>query len=173
MDHTTITSGQRRNLIFTIFLLIVLISLIITGTTAKRDNVVLLNDSLKYQQAQQLMQKSNYTQASGILTDLLKRHDYYYQLLWSYGICMTAQGKWAPADQYMDQARQIRPALVADQVFLVQYGEVLYHRGDYTRARRYLNESLKYNKQPQATAAANKLLQQMNATSAVQKPEGR
>lgn len=126
-----------------------------------------MEDSQKYKQVEQFMQQAKYTEASRLQVDLLSRHAYSYQLLWTYGLSMAAQGKWEQAGQYLEQARQVRPALVSEQVFLVQYGEVLYHLDDHDRARRYLQESLKYNEKAEIIPIAQKLLQKIDA---VEKP---
>lgn len=160
---TTFSPGQRRNFIFLILLAVILIGLLTCGTEIERKNAVLLQDSWKYKQVQQLMQQGKPLEASRLQADLLNRHAYSYQLLWTYGLSMAAQGEWQPAGKYMEQARKVRPALVSEQIFLVQYGEVLYNLGDYDRASLYLQESLKYNKQAELIPIAQKLLQQIEA----------
>lgn len=154
-------TGRSRNLVFVLLLSIGVISLLAVGPGIERENAALLEDNRKYQEAQQFMQKSSYKEAAPLLTNLLQNHAYSYQIQWLYGLCLAGQGNWEQAGQHMEQARKIRPTLVTDQVFLVQYGEVLYHQGDYSRARRYLNESLKYTDRPDIIPIARQLLQQV------------
>lgn|GEM_PF-6299513 len=150
--------SKMRTQMFFAFIGIAIFLLAITGSQAGRQNQTLIEDSQRYQQAEQLIKASKFADAAPLYASLLKSHDYYYIFHWRYGLCLAGQQKWSDAIVYFDKARQIRPALVSDQVFLIQYGELLFRTGQYGRSERYLQQCLTYGADTEPGKIATRLL---------------
>lgn len=156
-------SGRARNIIFLVFLIITIFSVIFAITAAAEHDRVLLSDYNQYLKASQLINLDRYTEAKSIMDNLVTKYGDSYQILWMYGLCLSAEGKLAEAAEFMSRAREIRPALLTNQSYLVQYGEILYRLGDYSRAERYLITSRKYNKDPDLNKKSQMILEQIRS----------
>lgn len=66
---------------------------------------------------------------------------------------------------YMQKAREVRPALLQDQQYLFEYGQILYHSGQTERAQPYVQASLRYRRNIETTAQARDLLEAMEVTT--------
>lgn len=158
----TYFSDRIRNTIFLVFLTLTILVTIIACSVAAGQDRLFLTGYNQYLQVHQLINQDKYTEAEPIIADLVKKQSGTYQLLWMYGLCLAENGKPADGLKYMQKAREIRPALVINQSYLVQYGETLYNMRDYAEAKRYLLESKKYQKDNIYTQKADQLLQQIN-----------
>lgn len=156
-------SGRARNRIFFVFLTVTILFVIFTLTAAAEQDEVLLSDYNQYLKANQLINLDRYTEAKSIMDNLVKKYGDSYQILWMYGLCLSAEGKLAEAAEFMQRAGEIRPALLMNQSYLVQYGEILYQIGDYSRAERYLITSRKYNEDPDLDKKCQMILEQIRA----------
>jgi len=150
--------SDTRTRVFLAFIFMAVMFLAIAGIQANKQNQVFLQDYQQTEQAEELLRQAKFSEAAPMYYSLIKKHDYYSVFYWRYGLCLAGQQKWAEAFQQLDKARQIRPALMTDQVFLVQYGEMLYHTDQYTRSKQYLKQSLTYGTDSQAGKIAAKLL---------------
>ena len=161
--------SKLRTQIFLAFSAIVIISLIIAGIQASRQNESFLNDYRQSVQAQELLEQAKFAEAVPIYVSLLKSHDYYSVFYWQYGTCLAGQQKWDEAFAQYDKARKIRPALMTEQTFLVQYGELLYRTGHYKSSKQYLQQCLTYGADSKAGKVAKILLPMVEKQLSLQK----
>ncbi len=161
--------SRLRTQIFLAFIAVAVLSLAIAGSLGSKQNQVLLEDSRQYRQAEELVKQSKFAEAAPMYQSLIKNHSYYYIFQWRYGLCLAGQQKWSEAITYFDKARQIRPSLASEQVFLIQYAELLYRTGQYERSQRYLQQCLKYGADSEAGKIATKLLPVVEQQLSLQK----
>lgn len=157
-------SDQTRNNIFLIFLALVTTVTIISWPVAKEQNTLLLNDYKLYLMGNQLLNSNKHADAEPILAEMAKKYSNSYQMLWMYGLCLAENGKPEQGIKYMEQARKIRPALVTNQNYLFQYGEIQYRLGNYPVAERYLLESMKYNHDHEIQEKSMQLLERIKTS---------
>jgi hypothetical protein len=96
-----------------------------------------------------------------LLEELAERHPGSYRVLWSFGVSLAGSGKLAAGLEYLRLARETRPALVQDPVFLLHYGETFLRLGDYKAAERYFLEMKKYPITAELERIAEKSLQEI------------
>lgn len=154
---------HKRNHIFLAVVGTVLIILIIEFSAAARQNTANKKNYIHYQQAAKLMQQKQFSQAQMVLTQLDNHFKESYQVLFRLGICAEAAGDYATAANYMHKVQQICPALLMDQTFLFQYGQVLYRQGEYNKARLYFIQSQKYKGNSRTSKLAEEYLMQIEA----------
>lgn len=156
---TSIT-GKARNIIFIVFLSVLFVVILLTLARADGQNNLFLTDYRTYITASQLVNQDKYDQAKPLIEQLVQKHSDSYQVAWLYGLCLAGQGNYPEGSKYMKKAGEIRPALLGNHSYLVQYGEILYNLGDMSSAKLYLEESEKYGQDEQA----DKLLQNLRTT---------
>lgn len=155
-------SGNTRNHIFIAVLAVVLLCLITAFSIAGEQDKVNKNNYIHYQQAINLINHKKYGQAEIMLKQLDTNYQQQaFQVQEYLGLCALSRGNYTEAARYMNKAQEIRPALLTDQIFLVKYGELLYMQNEYSRAKIYLLESKKYNKNPDIAKEAEKYLGQI------------
>lgn len=157
-------SGRTRNIIFIIFLAFTIFLTIIACSAAASQDKLFVADYNQYIKANQLLNQGKYAEAEPILADLAIKQKDTYQVLWLYGLCLAGNGRLAEGMDYMQKARELRPALLMNPIYLVQYGDMLYRMGDYSEAERYIKESTKYKQNSENTKRAKELLQQIKST---------
>lgn len=154
-------SGKTRNHIFIAVLAFVLLCLIIVFSIAGEQNKVNKNNYIHYQQALNLINQKKYGQAQIMLKQLDRNYRQSFQVQQYLGLCALSRGDYTGAARYMNKAQEIRPALLTDQMFLEKYGQLFYMQKEYSRAKIYLLESKKYDKNPELTKEAEKYLAQI------------
>ncbi|AMA71706.1 MULTISPECIES: tetratricopeptide repeat protein [Aneurinibacillus] len=154
-------SGRTRNNIVYSLLGLTLIGIITAIVMGGNQDKVYQADAQAYMQAQKHLQQNQFAEAEKVLKPLLATHSDSYILQWRYASSFAGQGKYDEAEKYFIQARKQRPFLVRNQKYLVQYGEVLYKKQNYQKAKRYLEEAKKVNTNPQLSAQADAMLREM------------
>jgi len=154
-------NGKAKNIIFMVFISISFIVIFLTLAVAARQRTLYLTDYRTYITASQLVSQDKYAEAKPLLQKLEQRHSGSYQIAWLYGLCLAGEGNYPEGAEYLKKAGDLRPALLMNQNYLVQYGEILYHLGNFNSAKRYLEESGKYG--PGEKAA--QLFQKMATTN--------
>ncbi|MHB1044094.1 MAG: tetratricopeptide repeat protein [Eubacteriales bacterium] len=156
--------GRYRNGIFLSCLAVTTIIIIVWWALAYKSDKIYLAEYREYVKANQLVNLNRYAEAEPILTDLSERHKDSYLVLWLYGLCLSENNKLTQGEAFMLRAREIRPALLMNQSYLVQYGDVLYRLGDYKRAERYFLESKKYDQDTELSKKAGLLLEKIRSS---------
>ncbi|MED0676157.1 tetratricopeptide repeat protein [Aneurinibacillus thermoaerophilus] len=156
-------TGQTRNIIVYVFVLLTIVCLSVAIVLGGKQDDKYQADFQTYQTAQQQLQEGKFAEAEKSYQTLLASYPGSYTLLWKYALALAAQQKYKEADQYFLKAQKQRPFLVQNQRYLIQYGEVLYKLGNYKKAKKYLEEGRKLNKDPQLSAMAEPLLKEIDA----------
>lgn len=154
-------NGMIRNYIYLAVLGLVFTCMIIGLYTAQQQDRNYRENYIVYKQAQALIDQGQYSDAEKKLRNLPPGFADSYQVQFMLGICSAATGDYTGAVAYMQRVKEIRPAMLMDQAFLVNYGYILFQQGDYKLAKLYLLESKKYATDPETTAIADEILQQM------------
>lgn len=142
----TTINENRNNYIFLGFLVIALFAIIYTLNMASEQDAQYKQNYLIYQKYIACINEGKYQEAEKMIMMLLPEYKDNHFIQWHYGVILMAQEKYQEAEEHMRLAREIRPALVTQPDYLVNYGEVMYKLGNLYVAERYLTESLKYNK---------------------------
>lgn len=137
-------SGQTRTIIFILVLLGGGASLFFYWQAGLVQSAVFGKDYLKYQEAERMLAQQRFTEAAKLLDDLAERDPDSYPVLWSFGVSLAAGGKPEAGLEFLRLARETRPALVQEPVFLLHYGETSFRLGDFKAAERYFLELKKY-----------------------------
>jgi predicted Zn-dependent protease len=156
-------SGKSRNMIVYGLTLLAVVCIPIGVWLGNKQDEQYQADYETYQRAQQYSQEEKFAEARKAYQALLSTHPESYVLLWRYGVSLAAEKKYEEADKYFLKAQKQRPFLVRNQRYLIQYGEVLYRLGNYTKAKKYLEEGRKLNTDPQLSEMALPLLNDINA----------
>lgn len=146
------------NYIFISLLVIAIIAIIVTFSIASEQDKQFKKDYLVYRAYLNEINKNNYGEAEKMIKMLLPRYEDNYNIQWHYGVTLMGLNKYPEAEEHLRRAREIRPALVTQAGYLINYGEVLYKLNDKERATRYLEECIKLN-DPNFKPKAKELLQ--------------
>ena len=155
-------SGKHRNGLFIAVLVLCLITITVMIAIAKQQNKAYQDNYIRYQQAIQFISQNNYPAARELLNGLDQNSRESYQVLIAQAICAENLRDMTSALQFIKKARDIRPALLTDQAFLVLYGEILCRLGEFDRAELYLLESLKYHPNSEQAKRAQVYLKQID-----------
>jgi predicted Zn-dependent protease len=136
--------GRSRNYILAAGLGVTLLAILIAFLIGAGQDRAYRYNYGQYQQAVKMMGNQKYAAALQIFQGLDADSQASYQVQYMEGYCAAQNGDYNTAANYMQKARETRPALLQDQKFLQRYGVILYHHGEYDRAGLYLRESLKY-----------------------------
>ncbi|GEN35163.1 tetratricopeptide repeat protein [Aneurinibacillus danicus] len=156
-------SGKSRNMIVYGLTLLAVVCIPIGVWLGNKQDEKYRADYETYQRAQQQSKEGKFAEAGKAYQALLSTYPDSYVLLWRYGLSLAAEKKYEEADKYFLKAQKQRPFLVRNQRYLIQYGEVLYRLGNYTKAKKYLEEGRKLNTDPQLSEMALPLLNDINA----------
>lgn len=151
-------NGKIRNYIFIFVLLVVILALMADANSGARQDRAFRLNYVQYQNALGLVNQRQYADAQVILAQLDQNSLSSWQVLYTQGVCALNTGDLASADDYMQKAREVRPALLESQDYLVSYGIVLYKLGEYDRAKAYLRKSKNYNNNLEKGQEADKYL---------------
>ena len=154
-------SGKYRNYIFIAILGIIIIVLITEFSVAGQQDKAYGDNYQRYQQTIQLIKEKKYTEAQQVIAQLDKSSQESHQVIYFQAICAANTGDYLSAAEYMQKVREVRPAYLADQKYLVQYGVILFRLGEYERAKLYLLESKKYNNNLDSAKTADDYLMQI------------
>lgn len=153
--------GPVRNKIFLILVVVTVIITVAWWDLAGKREEFYIADYKKYVQATQLINQNRFAEAEPVLLNLSESYKDSYLIMWMYGLCLSENNKSAQGAFYMQRARDIRPALLMNSHYLVQYGEILYRLGENKRAERYLEESKKYSQDAELVKKRDTLLEKL------------
>lgn len=137
-------TGKTRNYLFMALLGLACIGLMIDAAVAGDQDKAFQLNYQNYQRATQLVQAGKYDEAQKIFASLDPASQSSWQVAYYQAICAQETGDLTAAADFMQQAREIRPALLMEQGYLERFGVILYGAGDYERARLYFQASLNY-----------------------------
>jgi predicted Zn-dependent protease len=155
-------SGRTRNFVVYGLFLFVIIGITISLVTGSKQEEQYRSESQIYETAKKKMQEKKFTEAEKQIGQLLSLHPDSYVLQWQYALILSQQKKYEEASKYFVKAQKQRPFLVRNQQYLMQFGEVLYHQGNYARAKRYFEEGKRINTDPKLSAMVDPLLNDIN-----------
>ncbi|QAV25722.1 hypothetical protein BTDUT50_02885 [Neobacillus thermocopriae] len=104
-----------------------------------------INDYARYEQAIEAIKEENGKLAIQLLNPLLEKYPNRYLLLHYLGLAYAIDNDFERAVSYYDKALQQRPFLQVDPIFTLQFGEILYFKGDYAKAKVFLERSKQLN----------------------------
>ncbi len=131
-----------RNKIFWLVLGIVIVSLLLAGGLAKKQNLLLAQHEETYQQGVATLQSGDFRKAIQLFASLPPGYGDSFQALYYTAFAYSHLKDFSQARSYMQKAQEARPAFLADPQFLVEYGEILYETGDFELSRLYLTRAL-------------------------------
>jgi predicted Zn-dependent protease len=156
-------SGRMRNMMVYSLLGLTIVGLAILVVIGNKQDEKYKKENELYQVAQSQLREAKFNEAEKNLEQLLANHSNNYNLQWQYALSLAAQQKYDQASKYFLKAQQQRPFLVRDQKFVMQFGEVLYHQGNYAKAKRYLEEGKRINTDPELSLKVDPLLNDINS----------
>ena len=127
--------------------MLVLVVLIVTYTVAGKNEIKWLQEYQQFEKAKNLINQQQPSQALPLLSQLLEKDKYKNSVpvVWAYGICLAMNGDFQGSKNYLYRTQQLRPLVLFDYIYTVQYGETLYRLGDYKEAKKYLSLSKELN----------------------------
>ena len=131
-----------RNKIFWLVLGVVIVSLLLAGGLAKKQNLLLAQHEETYQQGVATLQSGDFRKAIQLFSSLPPGYGDSFQALYYTAFAYSHLKDFSQARSYMQKAQEARPAFLADPQFLVEYGEILYETGDFELSRLYLTRAL-------------------------------
>ncbi|CAB3396183.1 tetratricopeptide repeat protein [Kyrpidia spormannii] len=159
-------TGPVRNAVVYVLAAAAVVGLLIGYNIASDQNKQFLKTFQAFQQSQTLMQQQQYAQAEPLLKKVVEAQPHSFMALWNYGICQFGLKHYDLADEYFTKAREQRPFLLNDQLYVTQYGELLYAKGDLARAKEYLERSVSLNAGTDLAKEAKSWLDKIQAKEA-------
>ncbi|WCK54283.1 hypothetical protein PP175_23835 [Aneurinibacillus sp. Ricciae_BoGa-3] len=141
-------TGERRNLVVYALLGIAIVLIVITIVVSQNQNQQFSQDSQDHQTAQNLLKQNKFGEAEKLYKSLLDTHPDSYLLQWEYSLSLYMQGKYKEADDNYGRVRELRPAIIQDARYLIQYAEVLKREGKVDKATAYAVQAKKINNDP-------------------------
>ncbi|MDI3257114.1 MAG: tetratricopeptide repeat protein [Kyrpidia sp.] len=162
----TAISGTVRNGVVYATAAVTVVALLIGYNAAADQDKQFLGTFQAFQQSRAQMQKQQYAQAEPLLKKVVQDQPHSFIALWNYGICEFGLKQYDQADKYFTLAREQRPFLLMDQLYVTQYGQLLYAKGDLARAKVYLERSVSLNEGTDLAAEAKKVLDEIQFNEA-------
>ena len=154
-------TGRGRNLIFiTAVILTIIIIAALSSLAEKQDQHFVQNLQL-YQKGKGLAEHGHYKEAIDVFSQLDPGFRDGYRALYLTAFCYGSLKEYEPAARYMQKAQDSFPLFLEDPYFLLEYGEYLYHLGDYEKSSMYLNQSLKFGRDQELPVKAQQLLNEI------------
>ena len=152
---------HRHKIIYFLFFMVVFM-LITTYVQGKEQDAQYKKESVQYELAVQRLSEQKGEEAVRLLQELVEgRYSDSYEVLWKYGLANSLVGEYDLAAKQLLEAQNIRPALITNSLFMVQFGEVHFHNKDYKNAEIYLKEALKLSLEKELRSSAETLLEQI------------
>ncbi|MGE5373218.1 MAG: tetratricopeptide repeat protein [Solirubrobacterales bacterium] len=151
-------TGERRNLIFAAVLIA---SILLTSVTAWRgmvQNQKLAVEHARFNQAVSAIESGDYATAEPLLAEVIKTNQDSWLVAYYYGLVLEESNHPHEADVYLENAAEIRPALLRNQGFLLLFGRNLKKLGQPDRANVYLKKCIAINTNPALTQTAEQML---------------
>lgn len=155
-------SPDKRNWMYMAILILAILGSIIGCFWGQGQDRVYKDNYRRYQQASLLIGQGKFNTAQEMLNSLDTNFRDSYQVQYRLGICAAAQGNYDQAAVYMHKVRELRPAVLREQSFLLDFGRILYLKGEYDLAGSYLQESKNIGENLDFVAQADKMLQQID-----------
>jgi tetratricopeptide (TPR) repeat protein len=106
-------------------------------------NILSEGDFENYKNAKQLIYTNQGENAIMSLEVLDKQYPENVFILKSFGLAYASSGNALLASSYFQKCLQLNPTFQLDTVFMLNYGKVLYYKGDFRLAKVVLKQSLK------------------------------
>ncbi len=157
-----IITDKIRNKIFFAVLSITIISLLIAGDLAQKQNLLLAHNQETYQQGIAALQSGDFENAIQLFSSLQPSYGDSFQALYYTAVCYSYLKDFNQARIYMQKAQEARLAILTEPQFLVEYGEVLYETGDFELSRLYLTRALKLGPKQETIERANTVMSKLS-----------
>lgn len=135
--------GKWDRYVFLSLLVFILSGISYAHWKGQQQDEQFLKDYNEYQQAIQLMQQRQVEQALPILQSLSSKYPDRYNIMRTLGLAYAMKNDFHKAAFYYEKAIRKRPFLQQDPIFTLQFGEILYYKGEYAKAKAYLEQSKK------------------------------
>ncbi|WCN38103.1 tetratricopeptide repeat protein [Aneurinibacillus uraniidurans] len=156
-------SEKKRNIVVYAMVGLAIAAIAVSSIAGSEQDAAYKQGAQQFQSAIQKMNQKDYSGAEKDLQNVITQYPDSFVVQWQYGASLAGQKKYQEANEWYVKARKQRPFLVQNQKYALQYGELLIHLQDYKKAERYLQEVQKLNKDPQLSAQATVLLQEVAA----------
>lgn len=113
----------------------IIIGLIVSSFLGKKQDEVFETENFLYQQALQLYEAGEYTNAQNIISDLLVKKSDSEIINYLGGLIAASNQEYSSAAILMQKALDINPHLVEAPMFMIQFGEILFHAERFDDAR--------------------------------------
>ncbi|MED4352034.1 hypothetical protein P9265_06760 [Schinkia azotoformans] len=155
-------SNQWRSLIVYVLLISMLFILITTYRHGEKQDAGYYQESAQYEYAVKLLSEEKGEEAVKLLRQLVNgRYGDSYEVIWKYGMACAITEDYPMAIEQLLKAQEIRPALITNGLYMVQFGEVLARNKDYQNAELYLQKALELNLPEELRSGAEELLKQI------------
>lgn len=155
-------SGRIRNYICYTVISLVFFGLIIGLLEAYSKNAETRKDYNNYQKVLALISENKYADAFPIIDGLMKKYGDDVVIKWKYAMCLAVLGKNEEAIKVYIEIQNRRPTVLGDQLYLLQFGEVLYVSGKEDLAKGYLAAAVKNNADSTMTQTAQLVLDKIS-----------
>lgn len=153
---------SKRSYIYIAVLSLAILGSIIGCLLGREQDRIYEDNYRRYEQASLLIGQGKFNTAQEMLNGLDINFRDTYQVQYRLGICAAALGNYDQAVIYMQKVRELRPAVLREQSFLLDFGRILYLKGEYDLAGSYLQESKNIGENMDFVAQADKMLQQID-----------
>ena len=129
-----LTELKRKYILLGIVAFIIMGFITAKVLASKQDEEFLLNDQL-YQQVSQLYSEDNYLEAGELINDLLLRAPNSEMVNYLGGVITANLGDYKRSVILLQKTLDINPYMVEDEMFMLQFGEVLFFAERYEDAK--------------------------------------
>ena len=144
---------KQNNIIFYIFTFCIVVSFIVIGVVISQHEKIWFSEYQQFETARNLIENNKPNEALVNLIPLIKNERYKKSVtvIWTLGLAQAGIGDYENALKNLSEVRIIKPFVLKDPFYLMQYGEALYLSKDYNNAYNYfmaakeLNNDEKYS----------------------------
>jgi predicted Zn-dependent protease len=162
------SKGKQRNVVVYIIALLFTAGITYGSIAANSQDRIFASRSQEYEKAVSEMGQGNFSKSEQMFKNLLNSNPDSYILMWQCAISLMQQKKYEEAEQYFVKTQNQRPFIVKNQQYLAQYGETLYHIGNYKKAEKYLVEAKQLNTKPEITKQIEPVLAEIEQRTKAQ-----
>lgn len=131
-------NSKTIKMIFGGIILFVLIGLIFTNITGKKQDQHFKGDFQVYEEAIRIIESEDTDSGIQTLEGLVLKYPNEYVLWYQLGLAYSANSEYQKASLNYQKALNIRPSLLQDTQFTFKMGEALYHIGELEISKTYL-----------------------------------
>lgn len=126
---------STRKYILASFVVFVVGSLIVANVLAKKQDEVFSTEDILYQQAIQLYEEGNYSDAQTLISDLITEKADSEMVNYLAALITGQNGDFSAAVVFMQKVLDINPYNVERPIFMLQFGEMLFSAQKYEEAK--------------------------------------